>query len=108
MADEKFRKWFGMSPDAKVKQDPKTKAPILRYNEWTAMNGERVRSFDMTAVHGAIVLAVVDGKAEKRIGERLPNVGSDEKLMDVVSDVLGSSDVCYDKAGNIAECAASK
>lgn len=108
VVDEKFRKWFGPSPDAKVKQDPKTAAPIVRYNQWTASNGESIRSFDMTAVHGAIVLAVVDGKAEKRIGERLPNVGSDDKLTDVVNDALGGSDVCYDKSGNIAECAAAK
>ena len=47
-------------------------------------------------------------KAEKRIGERLPNVGSDDKLTDVVNDALGGSDVCYDKSGNIAECAAAK
>lgn len=104
VVEEKFKKWFGMSPVAKVKQDPKTKAPIVRYNEWTAMNGEHVRSFDMTAVHGVIMVAVVDGKAEKRIGERLPNVGADDKVTDVVSDVLGGSDVCYDKSGNIAEC----
>ncbi len=104
VVDEKFKKWFGMSPDAKVKQDPKTKAPIVRYNEWTAMNGEQVRSFDMTAVNGVIMLAVVDGNAEKRIGERLPNVGSDDSMTDVVGDVLGGSDVCYDKSGNIAEC----
>lgn len=104
VVEEKFKKWFGMSPAAKVKTDPKTKAPVVAYNEWTAMNGERIRSFDMTAVHGAIVLAVIDGKAEKRIGERLPNVGADDKVTDVVNDVLGGSDVCYDKAGNIAEC----
>lgn len=104
VVDEKFKKWFGMSPEAKVKQDPKTKAPLVRYNEWTAMNGEHVRSFDMTAIHGVIMIAVVDGKAEKRIGERLPNVGGDDKMTDVVSDVLGGSDVCYDKSGNIMEC----
>jgi hypothetical protein len=107
VVEEKFKKWFGMSPEAKVKQDPKTKAPLVRYNEWTAMNGEHVRSFDMTAVHGVIMVAVVDGKAEKRIGERLPNVGGDDKMTDVVSDVLGGSDVCYDKSGNITECKAT-
>jgi hypothetical protein len=104
VVDEKFKKWFGISPVAKVKQDPKTAAPIVRYNEWTAMNDEHVRSFDMTAVHGVIALSLVDGKAEKRIGERLPNVGADDKVTDVVGDVLGGSDVCYDKSGNIAEC----
>lgn len=108
VVEEKFKKWFGMSPVAKVKADPKTKAPIVAYNEWTAMNGEHVRSFDMSAVHGVYMLVVVDGKAEKRIGERLPNVGADDKVTDVVSDVLGGSDVCYDKAGNIAECGATK
>ncbi|MBX7082809.1 MAG: hypothetical protein K1X88_26620 [Nannocystaceae bacterium] len=108
VVDEKFKKWFGMSPSPKVKQDPKTAAPILRYNEWVSLGGERVRSFDMTAVHGVIVLALVDGKAEKRIGERLPNVGEDDKVTDVVGDVLGSSDVCYDKSGNISECPTKK
>jgi len=108
VVEEKFKKWFGMSPQPKVKSDPKTKQPVVAYNEWTAMKGEHVRSFDMTAVHGVIVLAVVDGGAEKSIGERLPNVGADDKVTDVVNDIVGGSDVCYDKSGNISECATKK
>lgn len=108
VVEEKFKKWFGASPEAKSKLDPKTKAPLVNYLEWKASSGEVIRSFDATAVHGVMVLAVVDGKAEKRIGERLPNVGGDDNLTDVVNDVLGASDVCYDKAGNIAECVGKK
>jgi hypothetical protein len=51
-----------------------------------------------------IGLAVVDGAAEKSIGERLPNTGREDKNENVVNDVLGGSDVCYDKSGSIVEC----
>jgi hypothetical protein len=104
VVEEKFFKWFGPSPQEKVKVDPKSKLELLRYYEWTAMDNEKIRSFDMTSVHGVIGLAVVDGKAEERIGERLPNIGKEEGYSDVVNDVLGGSDVCYDKAGDIVEC----
>lgn len=108
VVEEKFKKWFGMSPVEKVKQDPKTGAPLVKYNEWTAMKGEKIRSFDMTSVHGVMVVVMVDGKAEKRIGERIPNLKKDESVQDVVGDVLGGSDVCYDKSGNITECGGEK
>jgi hypothetical protein len=104
VVDEKFKKWFGTSPASKAKQDPKTKTPLVSYYEWKSSNGDVIRSFDQTSVHGVIVLAVIDGEAEKRMGERLPNVGSDDKVTDVVNDVLGGSDVCYDKSGSISEC----
>lgn len=104
VVEEKFKKWFGMSPQAKVKQDPKTKEPLLRYYEWTSMDGEKIRSFDMTSVHGVIALAVVDGKAEDRIGERLPNLPQETQYTDVVENVLGGTDVCYNKDGDIVEC----
>lgn len=105
VVDEKFKKWFGPSPNEKVKQDEKTKQPILRYNEWKSVDGDIVRSFDMTSVHGIMALAVVDADAESRIGERLPNTKRDEGYSDAVKDVLGGSDVCYDKSGEIVECA---
>ncbi len=101
---EKFKKWFGPSPQSKVKQDPETAAPLVRYNEWTSMDKEKVRSFDLTAVHGVIGLTVVDGNAESRIGERLPDGRREDDYSDVVGDVLGGSDVCYDKNGDISEC----
>ena len=104
IVEEKFKKWFGTSPEKKVKQDPKTGQPLLRYNEWTAMDGEKIRSFDMTQVHGVIGLAVVDGRAEERIGERLPNQPKETGYVDAVSDVLGGSDVCYTDDGDIIEC----
>lgn len=104
VVEEKFKKWFGASPVAKSKVDPKTKTPLVSYYEWKSSGGEVIRSFDMMSVHGVIVLAVVDGGVEKSMGERLPNVGADDKVTDVVSDVLGGSDVCYDKSGNISEC----
>ena len=36
--------------------------------------------------------------------QRLPNVGKDEGPSDNVSDVLGGSDLCYDKSGEIVTC----
>ena len=105
---EKFKKWFGPSPVEKAKVDPKTQTPLVKYLEWTAMKGEKIRAFDMTSVHGVMMLVVVDGKAEKRIGERIPNLKKDESVQDVVGDVLGGSDVCYDKSGNVGECPATK
>ncbi len=103
---EKFKKWFGVSPDEKVKQDPKTAAPLVRYFEWSSSDGDRVRSFDLTQVHGVIGLTVLAASTEDAIGERLPNVGDDDSYTDVVSDVLGGSDVCYDESGEISECPA--
>ncbi len=101
VVDESFKKWFGPSPEAKVKQDPKTAAPLLRYFEWTSKDGEKIRSFDLTAVHGVVMLTVVDGKIESSIGERLPNIKEEEGFSSDVGDVLGGSDVEYDKDGNI-------
>ncbi|PCC75569.1 hypothetical protein SAMN02745121_00110 [Nannocystis exedens] len=103
VVDNSFKKWFGVNPAAKVKQDPKTAAVLLRYNEWTGEKNEKVRSFDMTEVHGVIVVAVVDGTQEASIGERLPNIKGDDKFTDTVGDVLGTSDVAYDEKGNIIE-----
>ena len=77
--------------------------PPLRYLEWKAFDGERVRSFDMTDVHGSHILVLVNGKAEDRIGERLPNAREDAKFDTDVEDVLGGSDVCYDADGNMVE-----
>jgi hypothetical protein len=107
VVEEKFKKWFGPSPTEKVKTDPKTAAPLIRYNEWKSKDGDLVRSFDLGAIHGVFVLTVVSASAEDRIGERLPNLSKDEGFSDDVSDVLGGSDVCYDKSGNISECAES-
>jgi hypothetical protein len=104
VVEEKFKKWFGPSPEEKVKTDPKTQQPLLRYNEWTAMEEEKIRSFDLTSVHGVIGLAVVDGRAEARIGERLPNQPKETGYVDAVNDVLGGSDVCYNEDGSITEC----
>jgi len=105
IVDEKFKKWFGPSPEPKLKIDEKSQKVLIQYNEWESADSSFVRSFDMTAVNGVIVLAVVDKNAEDRIGERLPNLGRDEKFSDDVSDVLGGSDVCYDDSGEIRECA---
>ncbi len=104
VVEEKFKKWFGVSPEEKVKQDPKTAAPLVRYFEWHSSDGDTVRSFDMTQVHGVIGLAVLSSKTEEYVGERLPNVGEDKEFSNTVNDVLGGSDVCYDSSGEITEC----
>lgn len=103
VVDNSFKKWFGVSPAAKVKQDPKTAAPLLRYHEWVGEKSEKVRSFDLTEVHGIIMIAVIDGNAEASIGERLPNVKGDHTFGGDVGDVLGGSDVAYDENGKIVE-----
>lgn len=103
VVDNSFKKWFGVSPAAKVKQDPKTAAPLLRYHEWVGEKNEKVRSFDLTEVHGIVMIAVIDGNAEASIGERLPNVKGDHSFGGDVGDVLGGSDVAYDENGKIVE-----
>lgn len=103
VVEKHFKKWFGVSPEEKVKQHPETKAPILRYLEWKTTDGDIVRAFDQTAVHGVHVLSFIDGKAEEYIGERLPNVKQDDAFVDSVSDVMGGTDVCYDEEGNLIE-----
>lgn len=104
VVEEKFKKWFGVSPKEQVKQDPKTAAPIVRYFEWKSSDGDFVRSFDMTAVHGVVGLTVLDASADDSLTERLPNVGEDDGPSDTVGDVLGGSDLCYDKSGEIVTC----
>ncbi|MCA9689398.1 MAG: hypothetical protein KC636_07290 [Myxococcales bacterium] len=103
VVDANFKKWFGISPEGKLKVDPKDQRPLLRYYEWEAADGARIRSFDQSAVHGVFVLSVVNGLAEDNIGERLPNASTEEKFSDDVGDILGGSDVKYDEDGNIVE-----
>jgi hypothetical protein len=104
VVEEKFKKWFGVSPKEQVKQDPKTAAPLVRYFEWKSSDGDVVRSFDMTSVHGVVGLTVLDASADDSMTGRLPDVGKDEEFSDTVSDVLGESDLCYDKSGEIITC----
>lgn len=104
VVEEKFKKWFGPSPEDKVKQDPETAAPLVRYFEWESSDGDKVRSFDMTQVHGVVGLAVLSIKTEEYVGERLPNVGENKDFSNTVNDVLGGSDVCYDSSGEVSEC----
>lgn len=103
VVDNSFKKWFGVNPAAKTKQDPKTAAVLLRYHEWLGEKNEKVRSFDLTEVHGIIMIAVIDGNAEAAIGERLPNMKGDHAFGGDVGDVLGGSDVSYDENGKIVE-----
>lgn len=103
VVEEKFKKWFGVSPEDKVRTDPEGKVPPLKYLEWKAFDGERVRTFDMTQVHGSHVVVVVNGQAEDRIGQRLPNARKEAAFNTDVEDVLGGSDVCYDADGNMVE-----
>ena len=103
VVENSFKRWFGVNPAAKVKQDPKTAAVLLRYHEWLGEKNEKVRSFDLTEVHGIIMIAVIDGNAEAAIGERLPNVKGDHAFGGDVGDVLGGSDVAYDENGKIVE-----
>lgn len=103
VVDNSFKKWFGVNPAAKVKQDPKTAAVLLRYHEWLGEKNEKVRSFDLTEVHGIVMIAVIDGNAEAAIGERLPNMKGDHTFGGDVGDVLGGSDVAYDENGKIVE-----
>lgn len=104
VVEDKFKKWFGISPDAKLKEDKKSGRALVTYNEWTALEGEVVRSFDMSGVHGVVVLSVVDGSAESRIGSRLPNMSEEEGVSSVLADVVGGTDVCYSTDGQISEC----
>jgi len=98
-----FMKWFGYTPEERVKQDPETFVPIVRFAEWKSMDNDIVRAFDLTAVHGVHVLALISGDAEDRIGERLPHVMEDGDFSDAVNDVLGGPVVCYDADGNFVE-----
>jgi hypothetical protein len=103
---EKFEHWFGVSPTEEVQIDEKTQAATMRYKQWKSDDGEFVRAFDMRAVHGVSVLAVINKESEDRYGIRLPNPKRDESFSDDVGDVLGGSDICYDEEGNMVEDAA--
>ena len=101
--EDKFNKWFGPSPTEKVKKDEQGR-PEVTYAEWQALDGETVRAFNMSEVHGVYVVSVIDSKVEERIGERLPNKVKKKEFTDSVSEVLGSGDVCYNKEGDIVTC----
>jgi len=108
VVEERFKKWFGLSPKDQVKQDPETAAPLVRYYEWKSSDGDFIRSFDMTAVQGVMGLAVLDANADDSMVDRLPNVGGKEDYSDTVNEVLGESDLCYDKSGEIVTCEKKK
>jgi hypothetical protein len=101
--DDKFKKWFGSSPQAKFEVDPETQIKLIDYVQWNTADGDRLRAFDMTAVHGAFVISLVNGSAEDRYGSRLPTGLSHGEFTDDVSNVLGGSDICYDESGNMIE-----
>jgi hypothetical protein len=103
IVDTKFKKWFGMSPEDKVKIDPETNAPLVRWVQWNSADNDRIRAFDMTAVHGALVLSVTAGEAEEQYGERLPETQDSDNFSGSVEDVLGGSDICYDTDGTMIE-----
>ncbi|MFV8756319.1 hypothetical protein ACNOYE_37710 [Nannocystaceae bacterium ST9] len=103
IVETKFKKWFGISPEDKVKIDPETNAPLVRWVQWNSADGDRIRAFDMTAVHGALVLSVTSGEAEEKYGERLPETQDSDNFSQSVDDVLGGSDICYDEEGNMIE-----
>lgn len=103
IVDTKFKKWFGISAEDKVKIDPATNAPLVRWVQWNSADNDRIRAFDMTAVHGALVLSVTAGEAEERYGERLPETQDQDNFSQSVGDVLGGSDICYDEEGNMIE-----
>jgi hypothetical protein len=99
--DDKFKKWFGPNPEAKFEVDPETQIKLIDYTQWNTVDGDRLRAFDMTAVHGAFVISLVNGEAEDRYGSRLPTGLSHGEFTEDVSDVLGGSDICYDDDGSM-------
>ncbi|PRP90679.1 hypothetical protein ENSA5_62570 [Enhygromyxa salina] len=101
--DQKFKSWFGMSPEKKFEVDEETQIKLIDYVQWDSADNDRVRAFDMTAVHGAFVVSVVSGEAEDEYGPRLPTGLESGEFTDDVSDVLGGSDICYDDEGNMIE-----
>lgn len=103
IVETKFKKWFGISPEDKVKIDEETNLPLIRWVQWNSADNDHIRAFDMTAVHGALVLSVTSGDAEQRYGERLPESSDNDNFSQSVDDVLGGSDICYDEEGNMIE-----
>lgn len=101
--NDKFKKWFGPTPEAKFEVDPETQIKLIDYVQWNTVDGDRLRVFDMTAVHGAFMISLVNGSAEDRYGSRLPTGLEHGEFTDDVNDVLGGSDICYDDKGNMIE-----
>ncbi|EDM77542.1 hypothetical protein PPSIR1_09570 [Plesiocystis pacifica SIR-1] len=101
--DDKFKKWFGVNPERKAEIDEETQIKLIDYVQWDSRDNDRVRAFDMTAVHGAFVVSVVSGEAEERYGVRLPTRQDQGEFSGDVADVLGGSDICYDEEGNMIE-----
>ena len=48
IVDDKFRQWFGPKPKTKKKTDAEGRE-LVTYLEWTALHGEKIRAFDMSA-----------------------------------------------------------
>jgi hypothetical protein len=96
-----FQERFGQAPAAKSAIDEKSKARMIDYHEWQTTDGDVVRAFDLGKIHGAYVVAVIDGKVEKNLGVRLPHASADAGVTSEVTEVEGGSDVCYDEAGEM-------
>ncbi len=103
IVEQKFKKWFGPDPEAKFEVDPETQIKLIDYQQWNTADGDRLRAFDMSPVHGAFVISIVNGDAEDRYGSRLPTGLDRGEFTDDVADVLGGSDICYDDEGNMIE-----
>jgi hypothetical protein len=101
--DDKFKRWFGMTPEVKAEFDAETQIKLIDYVQWNTADGDRLRAFDMTAVHGAFVVSLVNGEVEDQYGPRLPTGLEHGDFTDDVSDVLGGSDICYDDDGTMIE-----
>jgi|GEM_PF-1445998 len=104
--DDKFKKWFGPTPEAKAEFDKETQIKLLDYVQWDTADGDKLRAFDMTSVHGSFMVSLVHGEAEARYGMRLPGSLTHGEFTEDVAGVLGGSDICYDDAGNLVEDAA--
>lgn len=106
--EEDWKTQFGPSPKNHKVKDTRSTDVLLDYMEWQSSENGTVRAFDLSAVQGAYVLAVMDRGVEGRIGKRLPNVERSQgkvgsSVDGAVKDVVGGSDVCYDEDGNMIE-----
>lgn len=108
VVEDDWKKAFGPSPKSEKIKDTRSTDILLAYYEWQSSENGTVRAFDLSAVQGAYVLAVMDRGVEGRIGKRLPNSARTQgkvggNVEGELKDVIGGSDVCYDEDGKMVE-----
>jgi hypothetical protein len=103
VVESELKPRFGVSPTIEEERDQKSGMQLLRYHQWETADGDRVRAYDLVEAHGVILISVVEGPGEERLGKRTPTNKLDPALKggEDLDDVMRESGICYDDKGDM-------